>query len=115
MDGIFSIPAGGFEAHETLSAAAIREAHEEVGVHIEQANLKHVHTIHSKTGGQIWFGHFFRTTIWDGIPLLRERDKHSDLQWRALDSLPSETIPYVRRALSSIAQQETYSEYGWTD
>lgn len=112
---MFSIPAGGLEAHETLSAAAIREAHEEVGIHIERKNLEHVHTLHSKTEGQIWLGHFFRTTIWDGIPLLCEQDKHSDLQWRALDSLPFETIPYVRKALSSIAQQKAYSEYGWTD
>ena len=113
MDGSYSIPAGGLDAGETIQTAAIREAYEEVGVEISSDDLEHVHTLHSKTGGQTWVGHFFRTTRWEGLPRLRELDKHSDLQWRLLNALPAETIPYVGQALSCVAAGKTYSEFGW--
>lgn len=113
MDGSFSIPAGGLDAGETIGAAAIREAHEEVGVRIAPEDLQYVHTLHSKTEGGTWLGHFFRATVWEGTPALREPDKHSDLQWRPIDALPAATIPYVRQAMLAVADQKAYSEYGW--
>lgn len=113
MDGSFSIPAGGLEAGETLAAAAIREAHEEIGVRIAPEHLRHVHTLHSKTGTQTWLGHFFLAQSWTGTPALRELDKHADLQWRPIDALPADTIPYVRQAILCVAAQTPYSEYGW--
>jgi 8-oxo-dGTP pyrophosphatase MutT (NUDIX family) len=113
MDGSFSIPAGGLEAGETIAAAAIREAHEEVGVRIAPENLRHVHTLHSQTGANAWIGHFFTAQVWDGVPVLREPDKHGDLQWQPIGALPAETIPYVRQAVQAIAVEKPYSEYGW--
>uniref|UniRef100_UPI00046ACCDC NUDIX domain-containing protein n=1 Tax=Brucella intermedia TaxID=94625 RepID=UPI00046ACCDC len=68
MDGSFSIPAGGLDAGETIRAAAAREAYEEVGVNIAPENLHYVHTLHSKTEGRTWLGHFFQATIWEGTP-----------------------------------------------
>jgi 8-oxo-dGTP diphosphatase len=113
MDGAFSIPAGGLEAGETIGAAAVREAWEEAGVQIVPEDLQYVHTLHSKTGGSSWLGHFFQARVWQGTPALRELDKHGDLQWRQIDALPSETIPYVRQAILAVAAQKPYSEYGW--
>ena len=113
MDGSFSIPAGGLDAGETIGAAAIREAYEEVGVSIDPENLHYAHTLHSKTDGRSWLGHFFQATIWEGTPALRELDKHGDLQWRPINALPFETIPYVRQAIACVVAQKPYSEYGW--
>lgn len=113
MDGAFSIPAGGLDAGETISAAAVREAWEEVGVRIGQADLAYAHTLHSLTEGGDWVGHFFTATRWEGTPALREPDKHSDLGWWPLRNLPPETIPYVRQALLCIDQRKPYSEFGW--
>lgn len=113
MDGSFSIPAGGLDAGETIGAAAIREAYEEVGVQIAPQNLHYVHTLHSKTDDRTWLGHFFQATAWEGTPTLREPDKHSDLQWYPINALPPETIPYVRQAILCVAAQNPYSEYGW--
>jgi 8-oxo-dGTP diphosphatase len=115
VDGAFSIPAGGLDAGETISAAAIREAEEEVGVQIEPAHLTYAHTLHSLTEGRDWVGHFFIVTDWAGTPELREPEKHSDLVWWPLRSLPPETIPYVRQALLCIDQRQPYSEFGWTE
>jgi 8-oxo-dGTP pyrophosphatase MutT (NUDIX family) len=114
LDGAFSVPAGGVDADETISAAAVREAWEEVGVRIEPADLAYAHTLHSLTEGRDWVGHFFTVTRWAGTPTLREPDKHSDLGWWPLRKLPQETIPYVRQALRCINQREPYSEFGWT-
>ncbi|MGY2314684.1 NUDIX hydrolase [Pseudomonas sp. SDO5522_S412] len=113
MDGSFSIPAGGLDAGETLAAAAIREANEEVGVQISPENLHYAHTLHSKTEGRTWLGHFFQATEWEGIPTLCEPEKHSDLQWCPITVLPAETIPYVRQAIQCVIAQNLYSEYGW--
>jgi len=106
-------PLGGLDAGETIRAAAAREAYEEVGVNIAPENLHYVHTLHSKTEGRTWLGHFFQATIWEGTPSLRELDKHSDLQWMPVTALPSETIPYVRQAILCTTAQQQYSEYGW--
>jgi len=103
MDGLFSIPAGGIEAGETIRNAAIREAHEELGVHILPSDLHYVHTLHSKTNDEMWIGHFFQAEIWNGNPVLCEPDKHNDMQWHPLTSLPQETIPYVCQVLHHIA------------
>jgi len=113
MDGSYSLPAGGLDAGETIRCAAMREAQEEVGVQINPASLAHIHTLHSRTDGKTWVGHFFRSDSWEGTPVLHETDKHSDLRWMPLIALPSNTIPYVRQALSCIAAGQPYSEYGW--
>lgn len=113
MDGLFSIPAGGLEAGETIAFAALREAEEEVGVQVAPSSLRHVHALHSLTDGMDWVGHFFIATEWSGIPRLREPDKHCDLQWRTVRDLPDEMIPYVRQALLCIDQGIRYSEFGW--
>ncbi|MGO4668295.1 NUDIX hydrolase [Bosea sp. 2RAB26] len=113
MDGAFSLPAGGLEAGETIAQAAIREALEEVGVHIAPADLVYVHTFHSLTEGRDWVGHVFTAARWDGTPRLMETGKHADLGWWPFESLPPETIPYVRQALLNVSQAVAYSEYGW--
>jgi len=80
MAGSSSVPAEGLDDGETIRSAATREAYEEVGVQIAATDLHHVHTLHSRTNGQSWIGHFFKTEQWAGTPALRELDKHCDLQ-----------------------------------
>ncbi len=113
MDGSFSIPAGGLDTGETIRAAAVREAFEEIGVVVAPEDLKPVHTLHSLTAGNQWLGHFFCANEWIGTPAICEPDKHADLEWRSLNNLPENTIPYVRQALLCTARGELYSEYGW--
>jgi 8-oxo-dGTP pyrophosphatase MutT (NUDIX family) len=114
MDGSFSIPAGGLEAAETIRMAAIRETREEVGVEIDPLDLEYTHTLHSLTEGNDWVGHFFTVRVWTGTPRIREPDKHSDLTWCSIKSLPDGTIPYVRQALLCISAGKSYSEFGWS-
>jgi 8-oxo-dGTP diphosphatase len=113
MDGFFSVPAGALEPGETIQRAAIREAREEVGVHLEISQIAYAHTIHCLTEAQGWVGHFFTATSWCGEARLREPDKHRDLLWCPADVLPDETIPYVRQAIECAGRGIRYSEFGW--
>ncbi|WP_039057667.1 NUDIX domain-containing protein [Enterobacter sp. Bisph1] len=113
MDGCFSLPAGGLEKGETLSAAAARELREETGVHAFPSEMTLAHTMHVWTENRSWMGHFFICREWSGVPFLAEPDKHSELSWKNLETLPEETIPYVRQAITAIKNAQTYSEFGW--
>ena len=112
-NGFYSVPAGGLESGETLVSAAIREAREEVDVELQADQLRLVHTVHCRTEGNEWLGHFFMTESWKGEASLLEPDKHSNLTWALPLEAPSPLLWYVRQALESIMRNQSYSEFGW--
>ena len=113
MDGCYSLPAGGLESGETLSEAAARELKEETGVQASPSALTLAHTMHVWTENRSWIGHFFICREWSGVPFLAEPDKHSEVSWKNTETLPAETIPYVRQAIVAIKEARTYAELGW--
>ena len=114
-DGFYSVPAGALEFGETLASAAIREAREEVGVELQASQLRLVHTMHCRTEGNEWLGHFFMTESWRGEASLLEPDKHNNLTWALPLEAPSPLLGYVRQALEAIVCNQSYSEFGWDD
>ena len=42
-----------------------------------------------------------------------EPDKCDDPRWVDFDSLPENTIPYVRRAIANHLNGVTFDEFGW--
>jgi 8-oxo-dGTP diphosphatase len=113
MDGCYSLPAGRVEEGETLLEAACREAFEEIGVRVESRDLRLEHTLHCKTLGESWIGHFFVTAIWNGTPTICEPDKHGDLNWFPFHAIPEDFVSYVRIALTGLANGEPFSTYGF--
>lgn len=113
MDGCFSLPAGGLEKGETLSAAAARELKEETGVNASPSEMTLAHTMHVWTENRSWIGQYFVCRKWSGVPFLAEPDKHAEVNWKKISDLPEETIPYVRQAIEAIKADKRYSEYGW--
>lgn len=113
LDGCYSLPAGGLEEGETLSAAAARELKEETGVDASSAEMALAHTMHVWTENRSWMGHYFICRKWHGEPFLAEPDKHAEVNWEQMSALPEETIPYVRQAIEAIKLDQNYSEYGW--
>ncbi|MEU7766240.1 NUDIX domain-containing protein [Nocardia sp. NPDC049190] len=115
FDGCWHLPAGKLEAGEPGSAGAVREAYEEVGVVIDRADLRHIHTAHVIGSGlEPRLGLFFETRHWSGEPVNREPDKSYELRWFALSALPEATlISYSTAGIRAHLTGATYSEQGW--
>lgn len=111
-DGAYHLPSGHLEADESVVAALVREATEEIGVTIDPAAVDFAHIMHNaSSGGRAAF--FFLVEQWEGEPLNMEPDKCDDLAWFDLEALPDRMIPYCREALHHIAARRPFSLYGW--
>lgn len=114
MNGYYGLPSGKVENNESFSAAAIREAKEEVGATISPKELKFVHSSHRKSAeGLYWVDVIFEATKWEGELINAEPDLHSELAWFDPKTLPLNTIPSVRFVIEEITKGNSYSEYGW--
>jgi 8-oxo-dGTP diphosphatase len=111
-DGAWHLPSGHLEAGESVMAALIREAKEEVGVIIEPYEVEFTHVMHnSSSGGRVAF--FFTVHRWAGVPSNLEPAKCSGLRWFPLGNLPNHMIGYCRTALEHISSDLCFSIYGW--
>jgi 8-oxo-dGTP pyrophosphatase MutT (NUDIX family) len=111
-DGAWHLPSGHLEAGESVVAALIREAKEEIGIIIEEHEVEFTHVMHnSSSGGRVAF--FFTVHRWTGEPENLEPDKCSGLRWFPLGALPDHLIPYCRAALERIAADHCFSTFGW--
>ena len=75
-------PSGHMEADESVVAGVIREAHEEVGVRLDPADLAFEHVVHHRNPlGQARIGFFFTASRWLGEPANLEPHKCAGLHW----------------------------------
>jgi len=111
-DGEYSVPAGHLDGGETVLTAGVREAREEVGLELDQAQLEFVGVMHRlEDDERVDF--FVRVRTWSGEPVNNEPDKCDDLRWADLASLPENMVPYVRRAIGNHLNGRLFDEYGW--
>lgn len=111
-DGEYSVPAGHLDGDETVRAAAAREAEEEVGVRIRAGDIRFSSVMHRIEGDER-VDFFVQVQRWDGEIVNAEPDKCDDLRWVDFDSLPDNTIPYVRRAIANHLNGIPFDEFGW--
>lgn len=113
-DGEWSVPAGRLDPDETITAATIREAFEEVGAGILPRDLSSPLVMHHKDerGQRLYF--FFICTKWTGELRNLEPEKCSEVAWFDLHKLPDRTIPHIKEALEKMRAGVTYLEYGFT-
>jgi ADP-ribose pyrophosphatase YjhB (NUDIX family) len=112
---MYSFPAGHAEQGESVRAAAIREAKEEVGITLEPESLTLFHVAHwadSREDGER-LSLFFYVKRWDGEPTNAEPEKCDDVQWVGLKDLPENMVPKARRAVEAMVSGEVYSEKNW--
>ena len=117
-DGKYSVVAGHVDRNETVKSAMVREAMEEAGIVISRDDLEFVHVMHRKSvqehkSDENRVDFFFSAKKWKGVPKNMEPDKCDDLDWFEVGALPSNMVPYVRRAIDSIMHRRAYSEVGW--
>ncbi|HEX8934398.1 MAG TPA: NUDIX domain-containing protein [Pseudonocardiaceae bacterium] len=114
FDGLWHLPSGKLDTGESVLDAAAREAEEEVGVLIEAADLRHVHTIHvNGSGPEPRLGLFFHTRHWIGEPTNREPEKCSAVRWFPLHALPDQLIDYPAQGIRAYCHGTTFSIHGW--
>lgn len=111
-DGKYSVPAGHMEQGEPIRKGTCREIKEEIGLHIQPEDLQLVHVMHRKKDDER-IDFFFRCLKWKGEIINAEPNKCDDLQFFQLNSLPSNTITYIKYAIDCVNKQIIFSEYGW--
>lgn len=114
FDGRWHLPAGKVDAGESVAAAAIREAEEEIGVRIAPADLRLVHTLHAQGSGlEPRLGLFFEVLRWAGEPVNREPAKCSELGWFPIGAIPADTIEYPAAGIRGYLDGQAFGLLGW--
>ena len=111
-DGQYSVPAGHLDGNETVVAAGIREAREELGLEIGTDQLVFSSVMHRHEGDER-VDFFMEVRDWSGEPVNAEPDKCDDLRWAEPGQLPENTVAYVRQAIQNHLQNVRFSLFGW--
>ena len=111
-DGKYSVVAGHLDGGEDVKAAMIREAGEEIGIRIARSDIEVVGVMHRKSDDER-IDFFLATTRWSGEPTNREPQKCDGIAWFAFDRLPTNVVPYVRRAFGNYRAGIWFDAYGW--
>jgi 8-oxo-dGTP pyrophosphatase MutT (NUDIX family) len=104
-DGELSLPAGHVDEGEDALSALVREIGEELLVTVDRADCQLALSGHSapeRPGDDAYVDLFFTVDAWSGEPAIGEPDKASELVWAPGRALPSDVIPYVAEAITSI-------------
>ena len=114
-DGMYTLPSGHVDEGESASAAAIREAKEEVGVVINDRDISFASVLHRRNSqsNQVYVDFFFICTTWSGEPTNNEPDKCDEVQWFDVDNLPDNTISFIRNAVADYRHGIAFAEDGW--
>jgi 8-oxo-dGTP pyrophosphatase MutT (NUDIX family) len=111
-DGSYSVVAGHVERGEQIFDAAIREAREEAGVAIAVADLRVAGVMHRRADDER-IDFFVTARRWSGDVWNAEPAKCGELRWCAIDALPGNVIPYVRRAIDRGVDGQWFESFGW--
>jgi 8-oxo-dGTP diphosphatase len=112
--GQLCLPSGHHDAGESITGTAAREAAEETGLALDPGGLRMVLAMHQRSrDGGARFGFFFEPTHWDGEPVNREPDRHTELVWADPASLPPDTVDYTAQAIRAIEQGRHFTVNGW--
>ena len=113
-DGWYNLPSGKLEPDEDVTAAVIREAREEIGIHLDRDQVQPVHVMHHRAPeGHSRIGWFFTATRWHGEPYNAEPHKCAGLVWAALDDLPANTWPYTAAGPAQYQARTPFSLHGF--
>lgn len=112
-DGMYSLPAGHVEEHESMSRACIREAKEEVGITMAPEYLRHVVTMHRNSGDHERIGSFFTADVWKGEIRNMEPQFCDELNWFSIEQLPPNMIDYIKIAIECYKNGTRYYEFAF--
>ncbi len=109
MDGKYDMACSGhLEKDETMAHAIVREAHEELGIEIDEQDLELVHLLHPYKEGYI--NAFFKPKKYTKTPVIMESNKCDDLSWFNINNLPENIIPKIKHVIECIKNKVLYSD-----
>ena len=113
MDGKYDAACSGhLEKGESVSMALVREAKEEIGIDINEKDLRFVELIHSYK--EDYINMFFTTKKYSGTPKIMEPDKCDDLRWFDIENLPDNIFPRIKNVLININKGILYDDADFT-
>ena len=100
--------AGHVEEGESVFAAAVREAAEELGVEVAEPDLDPLCAMHRTLPGvtdavEQRVDFFLTTRTWSGEPAVQEPAKCQELRWARLEALPEPVVPHEGYVLGLLA------------
>ena len=102
MDGKYDTGCSGhLEPNESIMTALIREAKEELGIVLQEEDLKLASVVHDFPDNYIRF--FFKATNYEGVPTIMEPEKCSELIWVPTNNLPEDTIFHIKSTIENIS------------
>ena len=113
FEGMYGAIGGHLDGGETIANAIIREAKEEVGIDIQENDLKLATICHSNAGNKEYLQFFFICNRWQGVVENKELDKCEKIELYGLNNLPSNIVPYIKTALEKISSGVTFFEDGF--
>ncbi len=99
-DGCYNFPCGHLDPDEEVKTGLIREAKEELGIIIKEADLTFIGCTHWRSNKQS-VNLFFECQQWQGEPENGEPDKCDDVSWFALCGLPEKMVSQTAVVLGS--------------
>lgn len=104
MNGVYNIPAGRVERHETMMQCAIRELKEEAGVDAEEKDMRLFLVSNRFTGADEdsqpdWIDLYYVAEKWQGEPHIAEPDKCDHADWYEIGDASIQVVPNIADAL----------------
>ena len=112
-DGNYSVVAGHLDGGEEVKAAMMREAQEEIGIELDYDDVEINQVMHRLSDDER-IDFFLHATKWSGEIENKEPHKCDEVSWHALDDLPENVIPYIRRALANYRAGHRFDSFGFS-
>jgi 8-oxo-dGTP diphosphatase len=115
-DGYYGLLGGGVDGGETVRQTMVREAYEEIGIKVNENDLKMLYVMHLKgvyKPEQESIVFYAQVEKWEGEPKIMEPHKCTDMQWFTVEEMPENTIPAMHKVLDDVNNGIFYGELGW--
>jgi ADP-ribose pyrophosphatase YjhB (NUDIX family) len=107
--GRYALIGGKVETKEFAVSTLVREAMEEVGIEIHEANLRLVHVLQEQKNKKTQIILYFKAKRWNGDLKSAEPKKFKDVRWFSYLDLPENLNPITRRVLERIYEGESFT------
>ena len=98
--GFLALPAGHIDEGENAYEAAIREAREELGIIISDADILDTFVVNRKNKSLApYFDVYFELSDYEGSIDIKEPEKCSELVWANINNLPDDFVSFEKEAL----------------